>query len=86
MEIGELPIEEGVDLPDTVADQLRWLADTGLSASIVFAEADLAILEATGTDRRPAREEVAGVSDRRAIGGRSCGRPARAGTGPIRCG
>jgi len=37
-------IEEGVDLPDTAADQLRWLADAGLSASIVFAEADVAIL------------------------------------------
>jgi hypothetical protein len=39
-----VPIEEGVDLPDTAADQLRWLADAGLSASIVFAEADVAIL------------------------------------------
>jgi tRNA (cmo5U34)-methyltransferase len=39
-----VPIEAGVDLPDTVADQLRWLVDAGLSASIVFAEADLAIL------------------------------------------
>jgi hypothetical protein len=39
-----VPIEEGVDLPDTVADQLRWFADAGLSASIVFAEADLAIV------------------------------------------
>ena len=39
-----VPIEEGVDLPDTVADQLRWFADAGLSASTVFAEADLAIL------------------------------------------
>ena len=39
-----VPIEEGVDFPDTVADQLRWLADAGLSTSVVFAEADLAIL------------------------------------------
>ena len=39
-----VPIEAGVDLPDTVADQLRWFAAAGLSASIVFAEADLAIL------------------------------------------
>jgi len=39
-----VPIEAGVDLPDTVADQLRWLRRRGLSASIVFAEADRAIL------------------------------------------
>jgi tRNA (cmo5U34)-methyltransferase len=39
-----VPIEEGVDLPDTVADQLRWLHEADLVASIVFAEADLAIL------------------------------------------
>jgi tRNA (cmo5U34)-methyltransferase len=39
-----VPIEEGFDLPDTAIDQVRWLADAGLSASIVFADADLAIL------------------------------------------
>jgi tRNA (cmo5U34)-methyltransferase len=39
-----VPIEAGVDLPDTIADQLRWFVDAGLSPSIVFAEADLAIL------------------------------------------
>jgi hypothetical protein len=39
-----VPIEEGIDRPDTAADQLSWLADAGLVASIVFAEADLAIL------------------------------------------
>jgi tRNA (cmo5U34)-methyltransferase len=41
-----VPIEAGVDRPDTVADQLRWLAGAGLKSSIVFAEADLAILRA----------------------------------------
>ena len=41
-----VPLEEGVDLPDTVADQLRWLADAGLIPSIIFAAGDLAILRA----------------------------------------
>jgi tRNA (cmo5U34)-methyltransferase len=41
-----VPIEEGVDLPDTVADQLDWLTQAGLNPSIVFAEGDLAILRA----------------------------------------
>lgn len=41
-----VPIEEGVDLPDAVAEQLRWLSDVGLNASVIFAEADLAILRA----------------------------------------
>ena len=36
----------GVDLPDTVDDQLGWLAEAGLSASVVFAEGDLAVLRA----------------------------------------
>ncbi len=41
-----VPIEEGVDRPDSVADQVRWLTEAGLNASVVFAEADLAILRA----------------------------------------
>lgn len=44
-----VPIEEGVDLPDTVADQLGWLTQAGLNASIVFAEEDVAILRADRT-------------------------------------
>jgi len=39
-------IEAGVDLPDSVVDQLRWLTDAGFHAAVVFAEADLAILRA----------------------------------------
>ena len=39
----------GVDLPDTVHDQLRWLVDAGFDASVVLAEGDVAILQA---DRR----------------------------------
>ena len=41
-----IPLEEGVDLPDTVHDQLRWLADVDLDASVVFVEDDVAILRA----------------------------------------
>lgn len=42
-----VPLEPGVDIPDTVDDQIRWLCDAGLDASIVTAQADLAILQAT---------------------------------------
>ena len=38
-----------VDLPNWIEDQLRWLDAAGLDASVVLAEADLAILRA---DRR----------------------------------
>ena len=41
-----IPLEEGVDLPDSVHDQLRWLEDVDLDASIVFVEDDVAILRA----------------------------------------
>jgi tRNA (cmo5U34)-methyltransferase len=44
-----IPIEEGVDLPDSAADQVAWLADAGLRPSVVFGEGDVAILRA---DRR----------------------------------
>jgi tRNA (cmo5U34)-methyltransferase len=44
-----VPLEAGVDLPDTARDQLRWLADAGFDASVVLAEGDVAILQA---DRR----------------------------------
>lgn len=39
-----VPIEPGVDLPDTVADQLQWLTDADLTANVVFVDGDLAIL------------------------------------------
>jgi cyclopropane fatty-acyl-phospholipid synthase-like methyltransferase len=39
-----VPIEKGVDLPDTVPDQIRWLTQAGLDASTIFADGDLAIL------------------------------------------
>jgi tRNA (cmo5U34)-methyltransferase len=41
-----IPLEDGVDLPDTVDDQLRWLAEVDLDASVVFVEDDVAILRA----------------------------------------
>jgi hypothetical protein len=44
-----VPLEAGVDLPDTVHDQLRWLVDAGFDASVVLAVGDVAILQA---DRR----------------------------------
>jgi tRNA (cmo5U34)-methyltransferase len=44
-----IPIEEGVDLPDSAADQVGWLTEAGLRPWIIFAEGDVAILRA---DRR----------------------------------
>jgi tRNA (cmo5U34)-methyltransferase len=44
-----VPLEEDVDLPDTVADQVRWLVEAGLTTTIVVADGDLAIIRA---DRR----------------------------------
>ena len=44
-----VPLESGVDFPDTVREQLGWLLDGGFDASVVLAEGDVAILKA---DRR----------------------------------
>jgi tRNA (cmo5U34)-methyltransferase len=41
------PLEEGFDLPDTVADQLAWLAAAGLTPRVTWARRDLAVLVAT---------------------------------------
>src|SRR3954447_23116781 len=45
--VGErVPLEDGVDLPSTVEDQLGWLHAAGLHAEVVHAHDDLAILSA----------------------------------------
>lgn len=38
------PIDAEYDTPDTVADQLAWLADAGLRSSVAWAHRDLAVL------------------------------------------
>jgi tRNA (cmo5U34)-methyltransferase len=38
------PIDGEYDTPDTVADQLSWLADAGLRSSVAWAHRDLAVL------------------------------------------
>ncbi len=38
------PLECGVDVPDRVDDQLRWLGEAGLTASVAWAQGDLAVL------------------------------------------
>ncbi len=42
------PIDEneGYDLPDRVDDQLRWLADAGMTAEVRWLDRDLAVLTA----------------------------------------
>jgi cyclopropane fatty-acyl-phospholipid synthase-like methyltransferase len=39
-----MPLEDGVDLPDTVSAQLGWLNEAGFVASVFYESGDLAIL------------------------------------------
>lgn len=41
-----VPLEDGVDVPSTVAEHLTWLADAGLEPRVVRADGDLAIVVA----------------------------------------
>ena len=41
-----IPLEDGFDRPDSVADQLAWLEDAGLLARVAWSAADLGILVA----------------------------------------
>src|SRR4051812_44263255 len=38
------PLDEGFDMPSTVADQLAWLRAAGLRANVAWAHRDLAVL------------------------------------------
>ncbi len=41
-----IPLEDGVDRPSPLADQLRWLADVGLRAEVAWSHQDLAVVVA----------------------------------------
>lgn len=41
-----IPLEDGFDFPDPVADQLSWLADTGFATEVVWSWKDLAVVRA----------------------------------------
>ncbi len=41
-----VPLEENVDMPSTVDDQIDWLAKAGLQPQVIFAENDLAVIAA----------------------------------------
>jgi tRNA (cmo5U34)-methyltransferase len=41
-------LEAGVDRPDTLADQLRWLAGAGLTPTVVWRHRDLVVVVADG--------------------------------------
>jgi tRNA threonylcarbamoyl adenosine modification protein (Sua5/YciO/YrdC/YwlC family) len=41
------PLTPGFDKPSSVAEQLTWLADAGLDATVVWADGDLAVLVGT---------------------------------------
>jgi tRNA (cmo5U34)-methyltransferase len=45
------PLDAGFDLPDSVPDQLQWLAEAGFDARATWTKRDVAVLVA---DRRPA--------------------------------
>jgi tRNA (cmo5U34)-methyltransferase len=38
------PLDEGFDLPSTVADQLRWLTEAELEPHVAWSHRDLAVL------------------------------------------
>jgi tRNA (cmo5U34)-methyltransferase len=40
------PLTEGFDLPDTVDDQLKWLAEAGFTANVTWTWKDLAVISA----------------------------------------
>jgi tRNA (cmo5U34)-methyltransferase len=42
-----VPLEEGVDLPSTVADLFEWMRDADLEPSVLVAQGDLAVLVAS---------------------------------------
>lgn len=41
-----VPLDPEIDVPSPLADQLSWLADAGLSATVVHAEDDVAVVAA----------------------------------------
>lgn len=41
-----VPLEEGVDLPDPVDDQVAWLRDAGFEPAVVHLDGDIAIIRA----------------------------------------
>lgn len=43
------PLTSDHDRPSTVDDQLRWLADNGFDAAVVWSEHDLAVFRADRT-------------------------------------
>ena len=47
--IGNGPVDAEYDLPDTVDDQLRWMADAGLTATVTWQCGDLAVMVAERT-------------------------------------
>ena len=43
------PVDAEYDLPDTVDDQLRWMAEAGLTATVAWQCGDLAVMVAERT-------------------------------------
>jgi len=56
-----IALTPGFDKPSTVPEQLRWLADAGLTATVVWERGDLAVILASATPTG-----IVGPRDRRA--------------------
>ncbi len=54
-EDADTPLEPEVDLPDRLQDQLDWLENAGLSASVFWIRKDLAVVSA---DRRDGNQSI----------------------------
>jgi tRNA threonylcarbamoyl adenosine modification protein (Sua5/YciO/YrdC/YwlC family) len=48
-EEASIPLSDGYDHPSPLADQLRWLAETGFDARVVWEHGDLAVVLASAT-------------------------------------
>ena len=48
-EQASIPLSEGYDHPSPLADQMRWLAETGFEARVVWTRDDLAVVVASAT-------------------------------------
>jgi tRNA threonylcarbamoyl adenosine modification protein (Sua5/YciO/YrdC/YwlC family) len=48
-EDASIPLSDGYDHPSPLADQLRWLAETGFDARVVWEHGDLAVVLASAT-------------------------------------
>ena len=64
-EDAETPLEPEVDFPDRLQDQLDWLEDAGLNASVFWVHKDLAVVAADRRDTNKYEPDLLGRLHRR---------------------